>query len=231
MLPGYHPQVRELLASFKELGDPEEHCRHRPCYLVITPQLGDTEEHCRRFLEATQHHCIRLQPPSPTVAASITYDCRRFLEATRHLEESDALDAAPEAEGDGGDTPAVQPAGMAGDSAGAGAAGGADGGAALGLEVLFNHVRVAPQYSLAALRPGVFVLGMKEQLTVHDLPSHPLQEQVQCVTVRGGGGLSSTPCPATHHTPCPATLRPPCPAAYPALCPAAYHPPGAVRDG
>ena len=34
---------------------------------------------------------------------------------------------------------------------GAGGAGGA-GGAALGLEVLINHVRVAPQYSLAALR-------------------------------------------------------------------------------
>ena len=34
MFPGYHPQVRELLASFKELGDPGEHCRR---YLVITP--------------------------------------------------------------------------------------------------------------------------------------------------------------------------------------------------
>ena len=123
------------------------------------------------------------EPPSHTVAACITYGCslvaygcRRFLEATQHLEESDALDAAAESEDDGGDASAAQPAGRAGDGAGGGAAGA--GGAALGLEVLFNHVRVAPQYSLAALRPGVFVLGMKEQLTVHDLPSHPLHEQV-----------------------------------------------------
>ena len=27
MSAGYHPQVRELLTSFKELGDPTEHCR------------------------------------------------------------------------------------------------------------------------------------------------------------------------------------------------------------
>ena len=177
-------------------------------------------------------HHLRLQPPSPTVAASITYGCRRFLEATRHLEGSDALDAAPESEGDGGDTPAAQPAGMAGDSAGA-AGGAADGGAALGLEVLFNHVRVAPQYSLAALRPGVFVLGMKEQLTVHDLPSHPLHEQAQRRHGPGGGGGYLPPCSqlSTHtvprHPPAPMPRCPP----PPRPCPAAYPPTGAVRDG
>jgi len=107
------PAVRQLLASFKEVCDPQEHCR-------------------------------------------------RFLEATKHLEESDALDAGAPSEAVDGHTSAgtagpdgQQAAGPAGEGAGAagaaGAAGGA-GGAALGLEVLINHVRVAPQYSLAALR-------------------------------------------------------------------------------
>ena len=38
-----------------------------------------------------------------------------------------------------------------------------------------------PQYTLAALRPGVYVLGMKEQFTVHELPGHPLDTEVQFV--------------------------------------------------
>ena len=42
----------------------------------------------------------------------------------------------------------------------------AAGGAALGVEVLANHVRVAPQYSLAALRPGVCPLGRTLTLTL-----------------------------------------------------------------
>ena len=64
--------------------------------------------------------------------------CRRFLEATAQLEEGEG---------------AMQEAGSEGDNQRAA------GGAALGVEVLANHVRVAPQYSLAALRPGVCLLG------------------------------------------------------------------------
>ena len=54
-------------------------------------------------------------------------------------------------------------------------------GSDLGLEVLVNHVRQAPQYSLAALREGVYLIGMKDQLNMHDLPSHPMHEHVQYV--------------------------------------------------
>ena len=71
--------------------------------------------------------------------------CRRFLEATAHLEEGEG---------------AMQDAGSEGDNQRAA------GGAALGVEVLANHVRVAPQYSLAALRPGVCPLGRTLTLTL-----------------------------------------------------------------
>ena len=71
--------------------------------------------------------------------------CRRFLEATAQLEEGEG---------------AMQEAGSEGDNQRAA------GGAALGVEVLANHVRVAPQYSLAALRPGVRPLGRTLTLTL-----------------------------------------------------------------
>lgn len=63
-------------------------------------------------------------------------------------------------------------------------------------EVLINCVRQNPQYSLAAIRPGVYVLGMKDQLNAHDLPGLPLAPHVQFITDemgfvlynRGAGG-------------------------------------------
>jgi len=75
--------------------------------------------------------------------------CRRFLEATAHLEEGEgAMQEAGSVDGAEGDNQR------------------AAGGAALGVEVLANHVRVAPQYSLAALRPGVCPLGRTLTLTL-----------------------------------------------------------------
>ena len=74
-------EVRELLAAFKELGDPKEHCR-------------------------------------------------RFLLATQRAQGGDTQ---------GKDGAAEQPVG------------GVAGGAAIGLKVVVNHVRQAPQYLLATL--------------------------------------------------------------------------------
>ena len=54
-------------------------------------------------------------------------------------------------------------------------------------------MRQAPQYSLAALQPGIYVIGMKDQFNVHDLPSHPLAERVQVAV-----GLELTPPRAFH---------------------------------
>jgi hypothetical protein len=38
-----------------------------------------------------------------------------------------------------------------------------------------------PQYTIAALKKGVYIIGMKDQFNIHDLPSHPLYEHVQYV--------------------------------------------------
>lgn len=51
----------------------------------------------------------------------------------------------------------------------------------LNVEVLVNCVRQNPQYTLAALRRGVYIIGMKDQFNVHDLPSTPLHDHVQYV--------------------------------------------------
>ena len=50
----------------------------------------------------------------------------------------------------------------------------------LGIRVKINLVRQTPQYTLAGVREGVYVIGMKEQFNIHDLPAHPLREHVQC---------------------------------------------------
>ena len=49
------------------------------------------------------------------------------------------------------------------------------------MQLLSSFVRQGPQYTLAALEPGVYVLGMKDQLNVHDLRSSPLGERIQYV--------------------------------------------------
>jgi len=54
----------------------------------------------------------------------------------------------------------------------------ADAAAHLGIEILVNHIRQSPQYTMAALAPGSYLIGMKDQFNVHDLPSHPLRESV-----------------------------------------------------
>jgi hypothetical protein len=78
--------------------------------------------------------------------------------------------------------------------------GGRSGGSSVDINVVVNLVRQNPMYTLAALKPGVYVIGMKDQFNVHDLPAHPLCNQVQYVAdemgfvlfdktnTRGGGG-------------------------------------------
>eukprot|EP00658_Telonema_sp_P-2_P017088 TRINITY_DN16619_c0_g1_i6.p1 TRINITY_DN16619_c0_g1~~TRINITY_DN16619_c0_g1_i6.p1 ORF type:complete len:697 (+),score=215.83 TRINITY_DN16619_c0_g1_i6:177-2267(+) len=59
---------------------------------------------------------------------------------------------------------------------------GLDGGyKQLEIDVLVNHIRQNPQYSLAGLEEGVYLIGMKDQFNVHDLESHPMRAQVQYV--------------------------------------------------
>ena len=51
----------------------------------------------------------------------------------------------------------------------------------LNLKVLVNHIRQNPQYTLAGLSEGVYVIGMKDQFNIHDLHDHPIREHVQYV--------------------------------------------------
>ena len=40
-------------------------------------------------------------------------------------------------------------------------------------------VRQNPQYTIAALAEGVYIIGMKDQFNVHDISSHPMHEHIQ----------------------------------------------------
>ena len=47
--------------------------------------------------------------------------------------------------------------------------------------MLVNCIRQNPQYTLAALEQGIYVIGMKDQFNIHDLPGHPLQSRIQYI--------------------------------------------------
>lgn len=49
-----------------------------------------------------------------------------------------------------------------------------------------NHICQNPQYTLAAIAPGIYIIGMKDQFNVHDLPSHPMQSRIQFVSDEAG---------------------------------------------
>lgn len=49
------------------------------------------------------------------------------------------------------------------------------------LDVTANYVRQAPQYTIAALRQGVYVIGMKNQFNVHDMEKNVMRKRVQYV--------------------------------------------------
>merc|ERR1719152_404571 len=44
-----------------------------------------------------------------------------------------------------------------------------------------NQVKQSPQYSLGAIREGVYVIGMKEQFNIHDIAQHPLQPHLRYI--------------------------------------------------
>ena len=76
-------------------------------------------------------------------------------------------------------TKGLSPQGLGGGGTPGG--GSSSGAAALDVQVLASHVRQTPQYTLAGVRPGVYLLGMKDQFNPHDLPSHPLADDIQFV--------------------------------------------------
>mmetsp|Transcript_16564 Transcript_16564/g.40507 ORF Transcript_16564/g.40507 Transcript_16564/m.40507 type:complete len:2315 (+) Transcript_16564:297-7241(+) len=44
-----------------------------------------------------------------------------------------------------------------------------------------NYIRQSPQYTIAGLRKGVYVIGMKEQFNSFDVLNHPLKESIKYV--------------------------------------------------
>uniref|UniRef100_A0A7S1C0Z4 Uncharacterized protein n=1 Tax=Corethron hystrix TaxID=216773 RepID=A0A7S1C0Z4_9STRA len=48
--------------------------------------------------------------------------------------------------------------------------------------ISINYVRQNPQYTIAALEEGIYIIGMKDQFNVFDLPTNPLCKFIQCVT-------------------------------------------------
>ena len=74
----------------------------------------------------------------------------------------------------------AEPAGLGGGG------GGSSSSHPMRLEVEANFIKQSPQYSLAALEPGHYVIGMKDQFNVHDLPAHPLAPKVQYVADEAG---------------------------------------------
>merc|ERR1712187_545030 len=51
----------------------------------------------------------------------------------------------------------------------------------LDVRVLINYIRMNPQYTLAALQKGVYMIGMKDQFNIHDMQNHPLSNNIQYV--------------------------------------------------
>ena len=48
----------------------------------------------------------------------------------------------------------------------------------LRITLRMNYIRQNPQYTLAAISEGIYVIGMKDQFNVFDLQMHPLRERV-----------------------------------------------------
>lgn len=51
----------------------------------------------------------------------------------------------------------------------------------LGMIVRFNNIRQNPQYSIAGIQEGVYIIGMKDQFNVFDMQSHSHSNRIQYV--------------------------------------------------
>ena len=56
----------------------------------------------------------------------------------------------------------------------------------LDVDVLLRNIRQNPQYTLAAIQEGIYVIGMKDQFNVHDLATHPMREDIKYITDEHG---------------------------------------------
>lgn len=61
-----------------------------------------------------------------------------------------------------------------------------------GIKVLENKVRQSPEYTLAGISEGVYLIGMKDQFNVHDLGNNPLSDRIQHISDEVGFVLYDT---------------------------------------
>jgi len=50
------------------------------------------------------------------------------------------------------------------------------------ITVLINFIRQNPQYTIAGLKEGIYVIGMKDQFNAYSLQTHPLRDRIQYVS-------------------------------------------------
>ena len=55
-----------------------------------------------------------------------------------------------------------------------------------GIQVIENKVRQSPEYTLAGIKEGVYIIGMKDQFNRHDLPTNPLEDRIQYIADEAG---------------------------------------------
>ena len=68
----------------------------------------------------------------------------------------------------------------------------------LNISVMSNFIRQNPQYTMAAIERGVYIIGMKDQFNIHDLKQNLMEDHVQYVTPL----LNPTLLPVYKQTPC-----------------------------
>merc|ERR1712139_165566 len=61
-----------------------------------------------------------------------------------------------------------------------------DASAQLGVEVLTSYIRQNPQYTLAALSEGCYIIGMKDQFNMYDLPMSPFLHHIEYIADENG---------------------------------------------
>lgn len=62
----------------------------------------------------------------------------------------------------------------------------------LNVRVHCNYVRQNPQYTIAALERGVYLIGTKDQFNKFDIPTYPLKDRIQFITDEIGFTLFDT---------------------------------------
>jgi thiazolylpeptide-type bacteriocin precursor len=124
------------------------------------------------YITNTVKNCIKGATRDPASC------CADFMEKAAARAQ---IGVSSEGEGGGVDGGGGGSGGDGGEGKSGGVAGRGDAVHQLKIKVGCCHIRQNPQYTIAALQEGVYVIGMKDQFNIHDLPTHPLRDEVQYI--------------------------------------------------